>query len=65
MGVPPLLGRTPNAADNGRFLVFKSNPAAHWLDDYEEAQGIAREGEKTMRAAAAYGEFRSTGCGGR
>jgi len=29
--------RAANDADNGRFLVFKSNPDACWLDDYEEA----------------------------
>lgn len=60
--------RSPNAAVNGRFMVFKSNPAAHWFDDYDEAKHMPRDGEKTMRAAAAQGEFqtaRPTGCGGR
>jgi lysine 2,3-aminomutase len=29
--------RAANDNDNGRFLVFNSNPDACWLDDYEEA----------------------------
>jgi lysine 2,3-aminomutase len=28
--------RAANDQDSGRFLVFKSNPNAYWLDDYEE-----------------------------
>ena len=28
--------RAADDADSGRFLVFESNPAACWLDDYEE-----------------------------
>lgn len=28
--------RPVNPADNGRFLRFKRNPAAFWLDDYAE-----------------------------
>jgi lysine 2,3-aminomutase len=60
--------RSPNAAVNGRFMVFKSNPAAYWFDDYDEAKHMPRDGEKTMRAAAAQAEFqgaRPNGCGGR
>ena len=45
--------RAPNPADNGRFLVFKSNPEAHWFDDYAEAKVICADGPKGMRAAAA------------
>ena len=45
--------RTPNPADNGRFLVFKSNPEAHWFDDYAEAKVICAEETKRLRAAAA------------
>ena len=52
--------RSPNPADNGRFMIFKSNPVAHWLDDYEEAKTLPRSGEKTLRAAAA-----PHGCSGR
>jgi lysine 2,3-aminomutase len=29
--------RAANDADSGRFLAFKCNPDAKWLDDYEEA----------------------------
>jgi L-lysine 2,3-aminomutase len=29
--------RAADSSDNGRFLVFKSNPQACWLDDYEPA----------------------------
>jgi lysine 2,3-aminomutase len=60
--------RSPNAAVKGRFMVFKSNPAAYWFDDYDEAKHMPRDGEKTMRAAAAQAEFqgaRPNGCGGR
>lgn len=32
--------RSPDPANNGRLLIFKSNPQAHWLDDYEEAKGL-------------------------
>jgi lysine 2,3-aminomutase len=32
-----------SAADANRLLIFKSNPAAHWLDDYREMQAIASE----------------------
>jgi len=28
--------RAADEADSGRFMVFKSNPQAYWLDDYEE-----------------------------
>ena len=28
--------RAANNTDSGRFLVFKSNPNAYWLDDYDE-----------------------------
>ncbi|MBN1806896.1 MAG: KamA family radical SAM protein [Sedimentisphaerales bacterium] len=28
--------RAANDQDSGRFLVFKSNPNAYWLDDYDE-----------------------------
>ena len=28
--------RAANDLDSGRFMVFKSNPQAYWLDDYEE-----------------------------
>jgi hypothetical protein len=28
--------RAANDTDSGRFLVFKSNPEAYWLDDYDE-----------------------------
>jgi len=28
--------RAANDEDSGRFLVFKSNPNAYWLDDYDE-----------------------------
>ncbi len=28
--------RAADDKDSGRFLVFASNPTAHWLDDYEE-----------------------------
>jgi lysine 2,3-aminomutase len=28
--------RAADESDNGRFLVFQSNPAACWLDDYQE-----------------------------
>jgi KamA family protein len=42
--------RTPAHAHNGRFLVFKSNPEAHWFDDYAEAKVL---GNDDVRAAAA------------
>ncbi len=29
--------RAPDGIDSGRFLVLRSNPDAHWLDDYSEA----------------------------
>ncbi len=29
--------RAADDADNGRFLVFKRNPNAYWLDDYDES----------------------------
>ncbi|HEX6718888.1 MAG TPA: KamA family radical SAM protein [Pyrinomonadaceae bacterium] len=49
--------RTPNPADNERFLVFKSNPDAHWFDDYAEAKVICAEETKALRAAAAPGNL--------
>lgn len=56
--------RSPNPLDNGRFMVFKSNPEAYWFDDYEEAKDIEREGTRTMQAAAAPTDFaRAHGCG--
>ena len=46
--------RTPTiAGDNGGFLVFKSNPEAHWFDDYAEAKEMHRDEAKGLRAAAA------------
>ena len=32
-----------SAADANRLLIFKSNPAAHWLDDYDEMHAITSE----------------------
>jgi L-lysine 2,3-aminomutase len=29
--------RAADGSDNGRMLIFRSNPNACWLDDYEEA----------------------------
>tara|TARA_B100000953_G_scaffold153053_1_gene126507 strand:+ start:218 stop:421 length:204 start_codon:yes stop_codon:yes gene_type:complete len=29
--------RSANVENNGKFLVFESNPDAYWFDDYEEA----------------------------
>jgi len=29
--------RSAEADNDGKFLVFKSNPDAYWFDDYEEA----------------------------
>ena len=46
--------RTPTvAADNRGFLVFKSNPEAHWFDDYAEAKAMSRDEATGLRAAAA------------
>lgn len=35
--------RAPNMLDSGRILIFKSNPAACWFDDYVEAQAIIQD----------------------
>lgn len=57
--------RTPNSFDNGRFMVFKSNPDAYWFDDYDEAKNLGHDGARTMKAAAAQADFvRAHGCGG-
>jgi L-lysine 2,3-aminomutase len=42
--------RTPVRAHNEGFLVFKSNPEAHWFDDYAEAKALCSD---EVRAAAA------------
>jgi lysine 2,3-aminomutase len=42
--------RTPATARNAGFLVFKSNPEAHWFDDYAEAKVLCSD---EVRAAAA------------
>ena len=36
--------RRPGAAATGRLLIFKSNPEAHWLDDYEESRELLSVG---------------------
>jgi hypothetical protein len=59
--------RSPDPADNGRFLVFRSNPAAHWLDDYAEAKVMGRGEGRGLRAVAAQGDLQSVhsdGCRG-
>jgi lysine 2,3-aminomutase len=45
--------RSSNPAEDGRFLVFKSNPEAHWLDDYPEAKVMCSSATKGLRAAVA------------
>ncbi|HEX8148207.1 MAG TPA: KamA family radical SAM protein [Pyrinomonadaceae bacterium] len=44
--------RSPDPAEGGRLFVFKSNPEAHWFDDYEEAAGVGRGAAGGRRAAA-------------
>lgn len=40
--------RAPNPADRGRIMIFKSNPAAAWLDDYTDAQEESHTSEVTL-----------------
>ena len=36
--------RSVDIENDGKFLVFDSNPDAYWFDDYEEAQTIIPKG---------------------
>lgn len=40
--------RAPDPADRGRIMIFKSNPAAAWLDDYTDAQEESHISEVTL-----------------
>jgi lysine 2,3-aminomutase len=51
-------------SDQGRFLVLKRNPTAHWLDDYGAEAAAAAGGAELVETAAGSRAFGETRVGG-
>lgn len=55
--------RSPDPSAAGRFFAFKSNPDAHWFDDYDEVKALAVSAPVTVQQATCGSESDGGSCG--